>query len=122
MRRRGAVDALHGTAAESVECAFARGDERRRVTVRTLAPGEPAPVARPDVANWALSWPADGVALLRVSSFTVPRWHEWLQAAPEQRDPFLVEGRARIDAIVAELDERSRARAGDRSARQRRRH
>jgi C-terminal processing protease CtpA/Prc len=36
----------------------------------------------------------------------VPRWQEWLQAKPEEREPFLAEGKARIEAIVAELEQR----------------
>jgi C-terminal processing protease CtpA/Prc len=41
--------------------------------------------------------------LLHLSSFVVPRWREWLAAKPEEREPFLVEGRAQIEDIIVEL-------------------
>lgn len=106
MRRGNAIQALHRTDAAKVRCTFAGGKgERREVELETLA-ADTLPPARPEVANWTLTWPRPGVALLRLSSFAVPRWQEWLQAKHEEREPFLAEGRAAIDAIIATLRER----------------
>jgi C-terminal processing protease CtpA/Prc len=105
MLRAMAVDRLQNTAAERVACTFADADGKRlSVTVTTLVGDEPLRERKP--ANWSLAWPRPGVAELHLSSFVVPRWNEWLAARPEDREPFLAEGRARIDAIIAELAEK----------------
>ncbi|MEQ1631486.1 MAG: S41 family peptidase [Planctomycetota bacterium] len=108
MRRRAAIDALHRTEHSTVRCAFvdAHG-ERRELELTTLDAEAPLPPARPAVDNWTLSWPRPSVALLHLSSFAVPRWQEWLAAKPEDRELFLAEGRAAIDAIIGTLRERN---------------
>jgi C-terminal processing protease CtpA/Prc len=107
MQRALAVDRLQCTAAAQVVCTFADADGRRiAVTVDTTldAVGDD-PLREPKPVNWSLSWPRPEVAELQLSSFAMPRWNEWLAARPEDREPFLAEGRARIDAIIAELAE-----------------
>jgi hypothetical protein len=71
---------------------------RRRLALSALGGGaEPA-----GTPNWSLTWPRDDVALWRIASFAVPRWKEWL-AKPEDREPFLAEGRAAIDGVIEQL-------------------
>ena len=112
MRRRLAIRRMLRGAQAERRCAFVDPSDGQRfeVTLATIAGdtgdgGVPEPRGpRPD--NWTLSWPRDGVALLHLASFQVPRWQEWLKAEPAAREPFLAEGRARIEAIVTELNDK----------------
>ena len=56
--------------------------------------------------NWGLSWPRPEVALLRIESFAVADWAAWIEAAPEDREPFLRDTYSRIADIFTELHER----------------
>jgi C-terminal processing protease CtpA/Prc len=109
MRRALAVARLERSNQERVACTFSGTDGERcpsdQATLR-----EAGSIPKPGQDNWSLTWPGPDVALLHLSSFTVPRWQEWLAAKPEERDPFLAEGRARIEDIIAEL--RSKAARG----------
>ena len=98
-RRARAFEELVTTRAEEalVELVDAAG-ERHRVRLRTRA--WPL-VEEPD--NWALSWPAEHVALLRVESFAVKDWKAWLEAAPDEREPFLRATYERLAEIFGEL-------------------
>lgn len=108
MRRRLAITSLVQTSAGQVDVVLAdpEGTTVER-TLATIGAHAPVPPSRPPAPNWSLSWPRADTALLHLGSFTVPRWREWLEAAHEEREPFLVEARARIDALVAELRERA---------------
>jgi C-terminal processing protease CtpA/Prc len=103
MRRGMAFGDLTLCRGERVDCVYERRDgSQHERDIETLPPGAPVPgyVAE---ENWSLRWPKPDVALLRITSFAVPRWEEWLKAKVEERDGFVAEARARIDAIVAEL-------------------
>ena len=78
---------------------------RRTVVLRTpvgIVPGldtwlEPEP--------WAVSFPREGVALLRIPSFSPPDWKAWGAATPEERDGILAEQRRELEALFARVDE-----------------
>lgn len=104
MRRRKAIQELQRHAGQTVRCAFATpAGAEHELTLATVAPDQVPPPPLQELPNWTLQWPRTDVALLRIASFAVPRWQEWLQAKPDAREPFLQEGRGRIEAIVAEL-------------------
>jgi len=107
MRRQLAIAALQRTHTERVRCSLVAADgSRRDLDLATVTAGAVPPV-RPATENWSLAWPRAEVAVLQLHSFEVPRWREWLAAKPEQREPFLAEGRARIAAIIADLTART---------------
>jgi len=101
------------------------GSRRRRAWRRLLSSGDEtctttfmAPdgtertlelrTARPTVSeapHWSLAWPQPDVALLRVRSFGVERWSEWLAASEQDRDGFLQETRETIERLFREIDE-----------------
>lgn len=102
MRRALAVERMLRCSAERAACTFADSEGVAYAVELVTRTDDEAPRAlQPE--NWSLSWPRPGIGMLHLSSFTVPRWKEWRAARHEEREPFLVEGRARIDAVVAEL-------------------
>ncbi len=107
MRRRLAIAALLRTTERTVRVRLQRRNGESYEIELATSPEQPDP---PDLLrreeNWSLTWPRERIARLHLHSFAVPRWQEWLRAKPEERDPFLAEGRARVDQIVAELRER----------------
>lgn len=106
MRRGKAIESLLESAAESVEVTLEDGGgDRRTIALDTIPVFEPIGPVKPE--NWSVSWPSEGVAMLHLSSFAVARWEEWQKAKPEEREPFLVETKTRIDSIIGELLERN---------------
>ncbi len=81
----------------SVELADTKG-ERHTARLRTRA--WPLVPERED--NWSLSFPEEGVALLRIQSFAVKDWKAWLEAKVEDRDAIL---RADYERIALSFDE-----------------
>lgn len=105
MRRAKAIATLLERSAARAEIEIEDlGGARRMLLVDTIPAFERFGAPKPE--NWSLSWPADHTAMLHLSSFAVARWKEWLEAKPEEREPFLTETKTRIDAIVAQLLER----------------
>lgn len=103
MRRALAIARAIETSSARVECEFLRRDgDRETLVVDTLRNGVRIGKSPPE--NWSVSWLEDDVAMLHLSSFAMPRWSEWLAAKPEEREPFLREGKARIEAIIEELN------------------
>lgn len=102
-RRAKALEDLRIATAEEVEVELEDTDGKRfRVRLRTRA----WPLM-PERDNWGLSWPREGVALLRIDSFAVKDWAAWLRAAHEDREPFLRETYERIAEIFAKLEQKS---------------
>jgi len=103
MRRASAIARAVETSSARVECEFLRRDgNNETLVVDTIRNG--VRIGPPQPENWSVSWLEDDVAMLHLSSFAVPRWAEWLNAKPEEREPFLREGKARIEAIIEDLN------------------
>lgn len=107
MRRRLAIAALLRAPGRTMRVRFERRNGESYELELATSREEPDPpdlLRRPE--NWTVTWPRERIAQLHLHSFAVPRWDEWLRAKPQEREPFLAEGRARIDQIVTELHER----------------
>jgi hypothetical protein len=106
MRRRLAIERLQWIAAERTRCRFSTsaGDVERDLDTLGAEPAELAAQAGGDPVE--LTWPRERVACLRIRSFAVPRWREWLQARVEERDAFLAEGRDAITGALRDVVQR----------------
>jgi C-terminal processing protease CtpA/Prc len=108
MRRQQALEALCTTEKGVVTLELeSPSGERRRVVVEThenppQALEQPPPGARPH-----LSWPREGVALLRIPSFAVADWKRWLEASQAERDRMLPEVQGLFDSLIDALLERT---------------
>lgn len=103
MRRASAIARAIETSSARVECEFLRRDgSSETLVIDTIRNG--ARIGKSPPENWSVTWLEDDIAMLHLSSFAVPRWAEWLNAKPEEREPFLREGKARIEAIIDELN------------------
>ncbi|TAH35465.1 MAG: hypothetical protein EYC70_12460 [Planctomycetota bacterium] len=106
MRRRLALEALCRTEKLVMEWELeAPSGERRRVLAKTLEEAVETLAPPPQGAPPALSWPREGVALLRVPSFALSDWKRWLEASQEERDQMLPEVQGHFDAMLDQVVE-----------------
>jgi C-terminal processing protease CtpA/Prc len=111
MRRAGAVVAALRTTQDEVALKLESPEgAERSCPVRSLPEMPPElRTFRPGTAP-SLDWPADRIARLKITTFTVADWEAWQKARLEQRDSFLAESRKRIDAALdAALEGNARA-------------
>jgi hypothetical protein len=103
-RRHQAIGDLHWLEAARVACRFAIGEGgERTLELRTLADEPAALRPEPEARQARVTWPRPGVAMLRIPTFAVDRWQEWLKAKPEEREPFLDETKRRFESCLQEV-------------------
>lgn len=105
-RRAVAIESLVRTPAPSVRLTMSRSGEdgaREVLTAATLATEPLELLTWTDGPVWSVDRPRPGVARLRVRSFAVDRWADWLVAKQEDREGFLAETRALIDRLFLDI-------------------
>jgi C-terminal processing protease CtpA/Prc len=101
-RRQAAIRRLHETDTPTIQIILTRQPGVfLPIVVETVAEGSAE--SRSAAGSWSVEFVADGVARLRVRSFTVDNWQAWLAAPVEKRDELVAANRARIDACFEEI-------------------
>jgi hypothetical protein len=102
-RKRAALRRLHQTDLKLVTVGFVRVDGTRHWVSFEPEPKSEKDGDPPAFPSWRPAVVAPGVVRIRVATFMVEDWPNWLKAAPESREPFLTKTKESIDRCFGEI-------------------